>query len=236
MPGFCYFIPGPMQRASQDVRGLGIPGLDEPGISVRGVSGPGGDGVLAWVGDAQRHMWSYAPAAQVWCDVQPEASGLKFPYWIGYEAQAKPGPEDLKRARQAAGVDLELGGAVWHVPQVRGLPNTWVRGPGGNIEKRIATPYLKLWERGEKFFRMKVGLEGEGKTTDEWLLESAVAALSVNYLVGVQEIILLEALDTSGAIAVMDAVIDWSTVLEACKKKVADTTSLSSEAQSSTPG
>lgn len=234
MPGFCYFIPGPMQRGSQDVRALGIPGLDEPGISVRGASGPGGDGVLAWVGDAQQHMWRYDPAAQVWCDVQPEASGLKFPYWIGHEAKAKLGPEDLKRARLAAGVDLELGGAVWHVPQVRGLPRKWVRGSGGQIESAVASPYQQLFQTAEQYFKVRFGLDETGWTTNEWMLRAAVQALQVNYRLGLQEALLMELLDTQACMQVLDAVCDAEAVFEALKKKAA--TSGSNEASGSTPG
>lgn len=213
MRGFCYFLPGRAARAQDAVRKT-VPALDGDAgeISVRGVmGGPFGQGVLAWAGKAEGNNWSMQPDRQRWAKAGE--------YFVGMMLDARPGPQDLARPRQTPGLDLAIGGKAWHVPQLRGLPRTFVLDGDGQIVKRVASPAFRdLWERADLFFRVLLG-QDDGKVGDQWLFETAVLALGLNYRIGPVEAAMLELIDTSAMVEVLKIVIDWSAIEEACKKK-----------------
>ena len=257
MSSFLYFVPGatsPKQAeaalkaagAAHATEGdaqynqfAGGPPLGPPGYIV----GRGTNYLLK----ADEQEWQKAPVL-----VDPyDGAG----YWIGWQKDAPPGPEDLARPKQLPGHFVEFGDVKkWLVPVAR----RYYEGPAGMTwrptlpspkrlkadgsgweEGAIREEYRRLWEHAERIIAIFVAAaaaEKEGKKSDVAFTyseeaDALVEALALNYCVGAVEISALGLLSSDCIIPALNAIVDVPTLTDLIKKKA-----LASGADITSPG
>lgn len=220
MGAFLYYIPKRQAADADTIAAAGLAYAITPSIAHRGTSGgpDGAAGVIVAQGDAKGV--GYFADAQTWL----QAPGSEF--WIGYTTDDPPGPDDLARAKQIAGHEVELGDEKrWLVPVARALDGTsplprrlafdgkqWAPGD-------ILARYTDLFGEACRVWELIAGASDEEVTiSDECGI--AVMALAVNYRLGPVEISMLGLFDTQTEAEVLKALVDWPT-FEAFKKKLA---------------
>jgi hypothetical protein len=166
-----------------------------------------------------------------------EAAGRPA-YWIGTINGEEPAPEDLARNKRIPGHLVELAdGRNWLCPVARGqaaqdgrmvwyhtLPRTivldaesdrqWTEGP-------VVPRYARLWQLAGAYWQARVGsampdaAEGGEVTFDfQEAAAAAVECLTVNYRLSAVEVSMLALLDTEAPRRILDALIDWPTLVK----------------------
>jgi len=207
--------------------------------------GPKGCGMLAIARGTDEHLRDpgYFPERQTWkC-----ASGGS--HFIGMWNDARPGPEDLVRARLLDGYWVTMGdGRRWAIPVARAyggdgqgprnvLPCSRQLSDDGKWEPGEVLPaYRNLWRHVERyvdiFRRMKAGDDTAIEEAGDFQQESDMiaCALAANYRVGPVEVSLLGLVDSMVVAPVVEVLIDKLSLDELSKKVQA------SGAESTSPG
>lgn len=190
MGTFQYYIPGAKeQQAKSAARQCGLEdvlALDDEEIStmVSDCSGgpDGGRGVIM----RMREAVSYHPDEQEWVEHPTED------YWLGYDPENPPGPEDLVRRTTVALYEIPLGdGRKWKVPTAAGredgaCPLPKERGidlETGKIERRPLQKYDQLRLYADEI--REATLRDSQATVDaEREFEICMEALRANYRIG----------------------------------------------------
>jgi len=216
MSSLIYFFPGKHAATSDVVREVGLSAvLDGTTAAWREVSnGPGEkSGVCAVFRRAGRdeERVLYDEAAQHW----EECAGGA--YWIGYWRDAVPGPQDLARQVQVAGHGVELAdGREWLIPLVRqfdggtAVPQVIKFRADGSVEHDINPKYSTFYERGMQVWE-SVAQDNKWGPSEQWILDTAIEALTVNYMVGKWEASVLGLLDTRNVSLIVQAIVDGPT-------------------------
>lgn len=146
-----------------------------------------------------------------------QADGLTWEevdgYWIGYDPENLPAPEDLARDDGFYHYDpLPLGdGRRWYIPTGRlypdGSPLPKVRkvrkdGTVARKVKRKWHPLLKITDEVWEAFENRIDLDPAREA------EVCRVALATNYRVGLAEISILELLDDQGVMILLAALVD----------------------------
>lgn len=253
MAGFLYYLPQTNMAAA--LTSLGRFGLTHlsglPISATEHAHGPDGTGG-AIAGDSRGREdpglpVGFYPARQTWKQIAPPPlPGSPAPplaYWIGWENQAPPRPEDLARREQLPGHWVRLGdGEEWLIPVAIGmgvdgdelvpyrrLPSYLELGPQGKWEHgAIVEQYTPLWDLAAGYFDSIRGLKAEGTRINfdfEGAAEAAIRVLGFQYHVGAAEVSLLRLLRSDrGVHEILRAVIDWPLVEEHYRKKKAQPT------------
>lgn len=220
------------RRALRDA-GLGDQYGDSVPITVTGGAGPGGrTGVIvanSRTVDAARVR--YTPETQTWLK-RPGSGG-----YCGFFNGDPPTPEDLARDNPLDGHWVELtDGRQWLCPVARAyheqddklawslaLPHQAGIDEKGNWVRTAVVPRFKdLWEAAERWFAaLTCGEESDESVsvTFENLYDSALLALRTNYRLDKAEVALLGLFDDRTAANVMNALVDWPTLVAWYKKK-----------------
>ena len=238
MAGFLYYLPGPVDGVTLDdarKAGLGY-AFDSDGCTAAGVHANGLDegrqGVI--VADPKRvESIGLYPDQQTWRKIPGRE------VWAGFYTDDRPTPADLARKEQLNGHMVTLlDGNEWLCPVARGaaeedgalvwfhtLPQRATLTDAGVIEPGDVVPkYAATWTLAEKWFDVRMGAFGEsdGKTIEfqyDGVIESAIEALAINYVVGVPECVgLLGLLTEQLAVEILDVLIDMPTRYELLKK------------------
>lgn len=239
MSGFLYYLPdgcGLTAKAFGDAR-RGIVGES---LSERtALDGPDGKGglVLA-IGSHPAH--GYYPKSQTW--MQADAA----PWWIGFDVEHAPTPEDLQRSELLAGHDVQLeDGNAWHVPAARlwvneeGMPRYRMSVPvrllrrGGEWKSEPLERYRWLADAAETYWAHLVSGQGSGFTVPQ-ACELAVRALSVNYRLGPEETSALALLTDRNVLSILNAIVDWPRYLEISQAILAEKKTASARATGDT--
>jgi hypothetical protein len=218
MAGCLYFVP--CEAANREAVLARCPALayalpDGEAVALRGcVAGPGGQsGTLAAVASRPPRL---DLTAQRW----EKMAGAAGDPWLGLEAAARPGPDDLRRRRPCVETHpVVLGdGRAWDVPVVRlatgdcALPAVLRLDAGGAVRKELAPEHQRLFDMAEAVVLTEVGRAvGDPQTpaADPALLMAlAEAALGLHYRVARWEIAALGLLTTANARDIADAVCD----------------------------
>ena len=229
MASFIYFIPGVQGLLRGQVKRYGLAyafPASAPFATRRLDPGPAGGGVLVATTSEDCH---YNADAQTWQDCGR--------YWLGYETEKPPGPDDLKRPEQIDGHRVMLAdGNEWLIPVAREMrgktkfPKRLAIGPDCKWVTVPMPEYAALFKRAEEVFDAYME-GGEGKEVTIADLNFFCDALALNYRVSAREVSALGLLTTANQVQAVGAVIDWPTLLEAAesmekhKKKVDATTS-----------
>jgi len=234
MASFLYFIPGiaGVTRADIERVGLGAIFPDRLPAWCGCEHGPGGLAGVVCVaprieelgGAAPKH--GYFPAKQTWV---PSPSKT---WWIGYETAARPRPQDLHRPEMIAGYNVRLeDGNEWLVPVARSIPRGSILprrmslGPNGEIVWEALPRFAAFSALAEEawldYRRVNGWLEPDEaalEMTHDRARDVAVAALAMNYRVGLVELAVLQVLSTANMIEVLDAMIDVPAFVAAARR------------------
>lgn len=234
MAGFLYFRSGSQSNVKPDeITAWGLEYAFTTPPESRGVnqnSPSGKSGVI--FADAKRLGRTVAcdMANQVWRKL-PTVEG-RPELWLGYWKDAKPGPEDLQRPGMLNGSRVQLADDNWWtVPLVRrfdgseflpALPTLWDYDDQGQpVRGALLAQHAHLWELTCPYADQCLAqmddesTEDQPQVDDAELCRTVVALLQANYVVGLPELVLLDALahDQSMALVALLAV-DWFEFLE----------------------
>ena len=201
---------------------------------LRGPDGQNGT-LLAAADRLEPGRVKYRPLEQRWQLV--EAAGRPA-YWIGVINDDLPGPDDLVRKKTLPGHEIELGdGRKWLCPVARGqaaqdgrlvwyhtLPRSIVLQSESDRnwdEGSVVPRYARLWQLASSYWRARLGsaiadaADGEEVSFDfQGAAAAAVECLAVNYRLTAVEVSMLALLDTGSPRQVLDALIDWPTLVK----------------------
>lgn len=233
MPGFIYFIPTDKQAltaADFEAAGLGY-ALTGDGVDCRPTTaGPDGRaGVLAVANAPGAAKPKHDPAGQVWRKGPTKAAGPAF--YVGMNKGARPGPADLVRPHAYGGTAVRLlDGQDWTVPRCHAVlddrPPTLPRvlDVADDGESVVLRPHPAFEQLGRDALRFWLDWSGQsedgGRMTPSEQVRLAVAALAVNYRVGLLEAVaLLRLWGTDEFGLVLRALIDADEVEAHLQKK-----------------
>lgn len=246
MAGFLYFIPNvtPEEVTPELVRNVGLePAFRdelkrwEPPHNVAiqrlAARGPDGGGSLLFVpGGVEPRTPGYNPQQQSWMKAGA--------YWIGFDTELKPTPDDLQRGKIVEGFPVVLhGNAEWIVPLVRSpfttplahVPHVAALGSDGSLTTEIDPNYIDAWNASAVAWDVLIGNES---LTFAEIVELCAKFLGVNYRIGLKECLALRLFTNENVRDVLMAVCNRSLLDEVSsklKKKEED-----QEPSNSTPG
>ena len=196
MAGLLYAIESskPLTRAA--LGELGFPFTEAAGLPGReaAIDGVGACYVFKLTDPCQpggeAPVEGYYPEQQTW----KVAAGGKWR--IGWYNDRPPTPCDLQRKALTPGYELTLrDGNLWTIPVVRqlegttGLPRVYGLTDEGEMGAMVAPEYHRLYDLGWQIWNT-LGKDQEPMTYEE-LVEAVALALSVNYLLGREELLAL---------------------------------------------
>lgn len=225
MGGFIYAIPGGVVNAKKlDEVGLatifGAEIIKNADYSQRGTAqGPGGgDCMLVCIGGDTKQLY-FKPKEQNWTE------SMNGQYRVGFTNDNKPTEEILRRKKQLAGHEVEMGDSgKWLVPVARiigggsMLPASLVLGKKGEVVREELPQYAQFSAKAEGLwedFRVEnKWKKGEIKLTVAKRMTLAAEALAWNYHIGTEEINLLKLITTQNLGEIMAAIIDVPTLVK----------------------
>jgi hypothetical protein len=173
-------------------------------------------------------------------------------YWVGTIEGEEPGPGDLVRTKTLPGHGMELSdGRTWLCPVARGqaaedgrlvwyhaLPRTIVLAPESDRQWEqgpVVPRYQRLWQLAAAYWQAVVAVADEQVAPHDRIefdfqgaAAAAVDCLAANYRVTAVEVSLLGLLDTAAPRRVLDALIDWPTLVRLSAEMQKKTTSTAS--------
>ena len=225
MAHFLYAIPNGGMVNAEKLKTAGLAGIFE-GVtySQRQTSqGPGGgDCTLICIGDDAKALY-FKPEQQAW------QQSLNGKYQVGLYEKDKPTEEILRREKQLAGHEIEMGdGSKWLVPVARiitggsSLPQSLILGKNGEVLTEALPQYAQFSAKAEKLwedFRNEISKKKEKiKMTIPERMAFAIEALAWNYHIGTEEVNLLKLITTQNLHEVLEAIIDIPTLVEVAKQ------------------
>jgi hypothetical protein len=238
MAGLLYFLPNQQPSAGKldKLRELGLGYAFEEHAGVAQVlSGPSMQpGMVVADKALSENLRGYFPSTQLWLKIPQHPHGA----WVGFSSGQRPTPADLARKQQLSGHRVRLADEQdWLVPVARkvvdpaaealdwfcALPTQVAVDDAGQwtIDQPLAR-YAPLWRIAVGWWDASVAAEitEVGATFDfRNMLDDTVSALQANYRLDRIECVLLELLTIQHARDVLNALIDWPTVVEWLKKK-----------------
>lgn len=245
MAGFLYFFPDspPLEKDGLIDHAVLKPLLLD--LALEDVKFPIGDAVLTTTEGPEHQVgqflypkpthgrdpayYGYKPEIQTWLD--------RGDFWLGWETEQPPGPEDLQRKAVFHGYSIRDGqGQPWHIPIVRSqdrtpsLPSDYIFSNTGELESVIKLQYRTHWElAGEMFERLEqIGDMTSEEIAERWpeemIVRACLAFVGINYRIGPHEATALHhigtpLLETEWLAYVIHAVTDWPVYLEFKKKR-----------------
>jgi hypothetical protein len=142
----------------------------------------------------------YDDSTQEWFRVQNEAG--KVTHLVGYEKAKPPRPQDLLRADAVSGYPVELQGGTFVVPILHvSLPMQYTL-VARTLELAVDPRYQEITEEASRIL-LSLAMEREDPRREvisrERYYKLAVAALGINYRIGIPEAVILKLLDTHKA-------------------------------------
>ncbi|HET8687800.1 MAG TPA: hypothetical protein VFM18_14205 [Methanosarcina sp.] len=219
MSGFLYYIAGGQASSLAENKALShVSGVPVSTTTI--MSGPDhSSGMLYAPADAKG-------SRQVKMDLDSQEWVEFDGFWIGYEKENPPTPDDLARGIGFVDghiVELENNFNVVvplarRFPSGTELPELLVVGKGGVLEKKPLKKFASLSEGAERVLNVMF-IDGEGLPyKDLWAI--IVEALSVNYMISGHEISVLNLVTTLNIISLADALVDGPTIREQMKAEM----------------
>lgn len=199
---------------------------------VRESEGPGGAGTLVYPkpthGKDPATLYGYKPESQQWLD--------RGGFYIGWETDAPPQPDDLSRQEINLGYAYERDGMRWHIPIVRShdetpsLPADYVFTSAGEMQAVPKQQFRSHWDlAGDAFEYLETHSdnmsdeERHERWPEEKLVRMALTFLGLNYRIGIHEVTALSQcgnpiLDQSSVSFILHAATDWPRYVEYKKK------------------
>lgn len=239
--GPVYFIPRATRQVKlAEARALGLAYALEDKLTPAGVAhGPDGQAGVV-VADPDRvppHKIGYYQAEQAWRKIPGGSTAAGDALWVGIYTADPPTPADLVRLRPLVGHGVTLAdGRRYTVPVARSideaadelvyhnrLPQAITIDDEGEWQPAgVLAQYTRLWEIACAWWDARLGAQ---ETDAGWTFhfaqanDCALEALAANYRLGKAELALCGLLTEEAVVAVLDALIDWPTVISWLKKK-----------------
>lgn len=232
--GFIYFIEHDAPQVTlADVESFGLAyAFEERPIARQCLNGPAGlrGHCVARPGV---EPCGYYPDRQKW---QKSEAGN---FWIGWNPNQLPTPNDLHREPMLVGENVKLqDGHSWHVPIARSvsddtsldgmlildrLPHTMRYREGQWEEGEVVRKYRSLWDTANRTFDEYLGLVNDPTYRPNITFGDAVEALAGNYFVGFDEVSILGLFTSTGPeqMDVLRVLFDAESFIEWGKKKLA---------------
>lgn len=268
MPGFTYYLPGiairdlldgnPMGGTlkSEVLASFGLAHLDDVKIAgtdavvseVRSHGPDAGAGVVLYVRPQAEKMnqhidetWSlkYNADKQVW------SAAIHGRYWIGYDREHVPTPEDLRRAVMIDGYWVpDADKHTWQIPTARTPDNKYGRLPvsltfdaAGDVVSKLQPKFDYLWKIGCELFDRT---QSETEVDDAELLDWSIQAIGCNYRFGRSEQrVLFDAgrsmCDQAFFVNVVGALLDFKIAKDVVEEKKTEASSDQPPASLNTP-
>jgi len=225
MTQFVYFVPGDGGAAPALLAAIGL-GHVGPAASGRIDKGP-----EAKPGTLVRSTAGGATGRLAFNDLLLWRPEPERRWWLGFDEQAPPGPDDLIRASGTTpGLPVVLGdGREWECPTARDgdgtcrLPMRIGLDAEGKDTFDVIAARAALWAMAGEAWEHAMAeavAAGEGAETPAGgmtiakAVEIAAECLATNYRVGVTEVKALGLLTTRNARDVLAALIDWKAFIE----------------------
>jgi len=233
MGEIAYFLAKRQGVSREDLERFGLAGVSG-GMGPQSIStskGPSGQGgvLLSFSKETPRPS-----TAREW------RKAVRGDFWLGFDPEDPPGPEDLARPRQVAGHLVTMrGGGQWMIPVARSfpigtaLPQIIVLDESGKVTTETVPEYVDVSRKAERIWSAlsqaladcaERRAAGEEDAQALWSIslqerfEIAVEALSVNYRVEADEVSLLKIMEDAHQDQILHALIDWPTVEQWAKK------------------
>lgn len=225
MASFLYFIPNKQAVTLDDLTAAGITAIE----SLQSVGfcnterGPsGGAGVVFAVEPVSPK--GKLPKIGHYQNRQQWISCFGGQFWLGFETDNQPTPDDLQKAEMIAGHAITLeDGQEWTIPVARAfgrgsqLPQALILGDDGQLVVESLPKFAELSQQAERVFDAFLN-DGEDLTLQDcWNI--AVLALQQNYRVSGWELSALRALNTDNVQTVLGHLIDMPTILAAAQEQ-----------------
>ena len=239
MPSFMYFLPNRAAGLGGDeLRATGLGYAIEGGAHQRHLTGAGpsgGAGVLLAAADRMElSRVRYVPAEQEWIEL-PAPGALRPALYLGRWNNDAISPADLVRTKPLRGHLVELAdGQSWLCPIARGqceedgricwyhaLPRIMSIDAGGGWAPGPVVPRLRrLWQLAEAWWEARDAAIPAGSKGGESVAirfdqpeQAAAEVLAANYRLGPAEISLLGLFESGTARRILDALVDWPTLV-----------------------
>ena len=152
-------------------------------------------------------------------------------YYIGYDADSLPTPEELMRAEMFPHFEIaKINSQHWYLPvamlpttnpaSAHNFPTQVTATKSGKIQQTILPEFHKLWDIASRYFSTRFEacskMQEAGELEVAWdissnnLLEDFVEILKVNYHIGIMEATILDLLNNVNAQQIFDTFIDWN--------------------------
>lgn len=179
----------------------------------------GGNGVLGWR-DNVRHPETN-PRATVDKVAQNWKKDAEGNYWVGYEIERPPKPEEIARGVMADGEWLELGdGQRWLVPTIRQAPRTIGLDDDGNVTFELKGGAKSLFAECAERLTVFVGKEaGAVDVSFADFFGTCVRVLRANYLVDRNFVAARGLFDTHNLFKVIATALDLDKLPQYAEKK-----------------
>ncbi len=225
MSGFIYAISNAGMVTAKKLEEVGLANIFE-GVNYsqrQTAQGPGGgDCTLICIGDDAKRLY-FKPEEQSW------QQSLNEKYWAGFYEKDKPSEEILRREKQLAGHEIELGnGSKWLIPVARiitggsALPQSLILGKNNEVRTEALPQYAQFSAKAEKlwedFLNENSEKKKEVKLTIPERMTFASEALAWNYHIGTEEVNLLKLITTQNLHEVLEVIIDIPTLIKVAKE------------------
>lgn len=223
MLGFLYFIPGAHGASAEALDAAGLAHLK--GLSIESGQidrGPAGGGLLIRIASKGRApALRYDGDAQIW----RKCGGGRF--WLGYNRDHPPTPEDLARPDTIGGhlVTLEDGNK-WLIPVARVAATgasplfkldlddegEWIAGDPIDRLAALTVDAQEIWQQLVDAVEGGENASGVMQLTVKTEADIGIRALAVNYYLGRFEVAALGLLSNRVTGSIAMALIDWPTI------------------------
>ena len=202
-----YFREGAQALSDKDVEACNLSGVFEHTPTWMGVSqGPSGKpGAVFWADAGTPRL----KASVTW------RKGLRGAFWIGVDADALPTPQELARTQSYPGYGVTLNDDnKWVIPVARifdgstALPTRYVLGENGE-ELEVLPAYRELSRRAGEAFDIMINADAGATVAIPDGRGLAEAALTVNYRVEHDEILMLGLLGEHNYREIVEAMCDF---------------------------
>jgi len=229
---FQYFMPGASAVNQQRMADVGLGYL--PAVS-GGADIIGPEQIRGRLFAKNMELVRFDREHQTWIGA-PKGDADSHPYWVGWDKESPPAPEDLARANMLAGDTITtVGGHRWQVPKIRDwfpaesteqLPAWSTRLPrmvtvddyGKPAFGEVVRDFRGLFDLSMRVFIRRISGEESGLSNAD-MLQFAADVLAMNYHISLFELSgrVLDCLSVSDAMAIIDCATDVDGYLDAVK-------------------
>lgn len=214
MAGFLYYLPGNDAPTPDRLRAVGFDHADSAALpGCKCTKGPDGD--IGWVFNlgSPKHPDGRSPAAHYVDAKQTWAECADGKWWLGWETENPPTPEDLQHAHLHRSIPVDLGEAgTWQIPVLghavnnTSLPTIFTPDQSGRfVASEVCSAFRHLWTLVQKLYTSAQLQQWDNFDAGECAMVCCLA-LAMNYRIGKWEAGVLRLLTSESMPTIFQAV------------------------------